>query len=123
MAGASPSARAIARRAAVLDEVAAVRARLRGPGGQDPAALAALSEDDDVVEMAAAVYALPEQFRELGSRTGLPLMWPWPAELWEGLADRRDQLLLAAALCAAAVERIDAAHTPTLSLVAKAGQE
>lgn len=123
MAGASPSARAIARRAAVLDEVAAVRARLRGPGGRDPATLAPLCEDDDVVEMAAAVYALPEQFREMGSRTGLPLMWPWPAELWQGLAARRDQLLLAAALCAAAVERLDAAQAPTLSLVGEVVQE
>lgn len=123
MAGAPPTARAIARRAAILEEVAATRARLRGPGGRDPATLAALSEDDDVVEMAAAVYALPEQFRELGTRTGLPLMWPWPAELWDGMADRREQLLQAAALCMAAVERLDTAQAPLLSLVAEVGQE
>ena len=78
-----------------------------------------------MVEMAAAVYAMPEQFRELGSRTGLPLMWPWPAPLFVGDADRREQLLLAAALCLAAVERRDAAAEmpPALTLVPQVGQK
>ena len=125
MATAPASARAIARRAAVLGELAAVRASLRGPGGGDPALLAALSEDDDMVEMAAAVYAMPEQFRELGARTGRPLMWPWPASLFLGDAGRRQQLLLAAALCLAAVERRDAAAEmpPALTLVSGVGQK
>lgn len=125
MAAAPFSERTIARRAAVLEELAGVREHLRGPDGRDPAQAAALAEDDDVVEMAAAVYAMPQQFRELGTRSGLPLMWPWPAKLFLGDADRREQLLLAAALCLVAVERRDAAVDlpPALTLVPEIGQK
>ena len=113
-------------RARLLAELAAVRDDLRGPDGSDPALSDPLGPEDDAVEMCAAVYALPDQFRELGSTTGMPLMWAWPARLFRGHMVRREQLLLAAALALAAVERLDIAaarRRRLLQLVPEVGQE
>ena len=91
--------------ARILAELACVREGLIGPDGRDPALSPPLGPEDDVVEMCAAVYAMPEQFREV-SRTGVPLMWSWPSKFYSRCG-RRDQLLLAGALILTAIERID----------------
>ena len=65
-----------------------------------------LSLEDDAVEMCAAVYALPDQFRERG-RSGTPLLWPWPWDLLQNGLSRRDELLLGAAMLLIAAERLD----------------
>jgi len=93
-------------RAELYAELAAVRDAVVGPDGMDPALCTALSLEDDAVEMCGAVYALPDQFRERG-RSGTPLMWPWPWDLFQSGMARRDELLLAAAMLLIAVERID----------------
>jgi hypothetical protein len=77
----------------------------------DPALSKALSLEDDAIEMCGAVYALPDQFRERG-RSGSPLMWPWPWDLFQSGMSRRDELLLAAAMLLIAVERIDRSERP-----------
>ena len=71
--------------------------------GEDVLAGAAAS---DAVEMCAAVYALPDQFRERG-RSGTPLLWPWPWELFQNGLSRREELLLGAAMLLIAAERLD----------------
>ena len=53
-------------RAALVEELVAIRDGMVGPDGFDPALSRPLSLDDDAVEMCAAVYALPDQFRERG---------------------------------------------------------
>ncbi len=97
--------RSTAHAARILAELASVRDGLVGPDGSDPAVSPPLGPEDNVVEMCAAVYAMPEQFREL-SRTGIPLMWSWPSKFYSQCG-RRDQLLLAGALILTAIERID----------------
>ena len=91
-------------RAALVDEMVAVRDRVIGPDGSDPALSRPLSLEDDAVEMCAAVYALPDQFRERG-RSGTPLLWPW--DLLQNGLSRRDELLLGAAMLLIAAERLD----------------
>jgi len=59
--------------------------------------------------MCAAVYAMPDQFREVGTKSGVPLMWAWPAKLFRGKLARREQLLMAAAMALVAIERLDLA--------------
>ena len=95
----------------VISELRVLRAQLRDPDGVDPAQSLPLSPEDDAVEICGAVYALPEPFREV-HRSGLPLLWPWPSDLYLGELSRRDELLLAAAYLIAAVERIDGAVNP-----------
>jgi len=96
-------------RAALVDELIAARAAAVGPDRGDPALSMPLTMEDDAVEMCAAVYALPVQFRELG-RSGIPLMWPWPRDLYQPGLARRDELILAAALMLIAAERLDRAQ-------------
>lgn len=88
------------------DELNTALALLRDPRGIHPSQASALSPHGDELEMCAAVYALPEDFRELG-RTGIPLLWPWPASTFRPSHSRRQQLLMAAAMLIAAVERLD----------------
>lgn len=110
---------------AVLAEVANVRATLTGPGGMDLAAERPSSPDDDAAQLSAAVYATPPQLREAG-RTGIPLMWPWPRSRYQADLPRRAELLLAAALLVAAVERLDrspAGRAGPLRLLAEADDQ
>lgn len=93
-------------RAALIDELTALRDVTVGPDQGDPALSRPLSMDDDSVQMCAATYALPQQFRELG-KSGIPLMWPWPWDLYRPDLARRDELLLAATLLLIAIERLD----------------
>lgn len=92
------------RRTAVLAEVIEIYGRLTDPNGR------ALNESNRQMAAgigpAAACYALPEFARDLGS-AGVPLLWTWPAESWAA-GDRRNELLLAAALALAAILE----HTP-----------
>jgi hypothetical protein len=93
-------------RAELIAELIAVRDEVVGPDGMDPALSRALSVEDDAIEMCGAVYALPDQFRERG-RSGTPLLWPWPWDLFQSGMSRRDELLLGAAMLLVAAERID----------------
>lgn len=93
-------------RAKLIAELIAVRDTVTGPDGMDPALSKPVSLEDDAVEMCGAVYALPDQFRERG-RSGTPLMWPWPWDLFRLGMTRRDELLLAAAMLLISAERID----------------
>lgn len=92
--------------ASVIGEIAIARQRLRGPDGADPACAAPLGPDDDTLEMCAAAYALPDGFREK-SRLGIPLAWAWPSSTFDSTLSRRDELIQAAAMLTAAVERLD----------------
>jgi hypothetical protein len=98
-------------RAELVAELVAIRDAVIGPDGMDPALSKALSLEDDAIEMCGAVYALPDQFRERG-RSGTPLMWPWPWDLFESGMSRRHELLLAAAMLMIAAERIDRLERP-----------
>ena len=96
-------------RSELIAELIAVRDAVVGPDGTDPALSTALSLEDDAIEMCGAVYALPDQFRERG-RSGTPLMWPWPWDLFQSGMARRDELLRGAAMLLIAAERIDRAE-------------
>ena len=54
----------------------------------------------------AAAYTLPDGFREKDS-AGIPLAWAWPSATFDPTLTRRDELLLAAAMITAAIERLD----------------
>lgn len=95
-------------RARVLAELAARREVLVGPDGVDPALSNRPSAGEDALELNAACLALPEYARELG-RSGTPLLWSWPSRTYRAGAERRAELLEAAALLIAAVERLDGA--------------
>lgn len=92
--------------AGVIGEIATARQRLRCPDGGDPACSAPLGPDDDTLEMCAAAYALPDGFREK-SQAGIPLAWAWPSSTFDMTLSRRDELIQAAAMLTAAVERLD----------------
>ena len=96
-------------RVALVDELLVTRTGLVGPDRKDPALGRPLSVEDDAVQMCAAVYALPSQFRETG-KSGIPLMWAWPWDLYQQGLARREELLLAAALLLSAVDRNDPAQ-------------
>ena len=96
-------------RSELIAELIAVRDAVVGPDGTDPALSTALSLEDDAIEMCGAVYALPDQFRERG-RSGTPLLWPWPWDLFQSGMARRDELLRGAAMLLIAAERIDRAE-------------
>lgn len=98
-------------RAALVAELIAVRDTVVGPGGSDPVLSAPVAVRDDAVELCAAVYALPAQFRDRG-RSGTPLLWPWPWDLFRGGLSRREELLLGAALMLLAAERLDRRAAP-----------
>jgi len=92
--------------ASVINEIAGARQRLLGPDGGDPAYSAPLGPDDDTLEMCAAAYALPDGFREK-SQAGIPLAWAWPSSTFDITLTRREELIQAAAMITAAVERLD----------------
>lgn len=95
-------------RARVLAELAARREVLLGPDGVDPVVSNRPSAGEDALELNAACLALPEYARELG-KSETPLLWSWPSRMYRTGAERRSELLGAAALLIAAVERLDAA--------------
>lgn len=90
----------------VLGETLVALESLRDPRGGHPTDAPALSAHVDELEMCAAVLAMPVDFRELG-RNGIPLLWPWPAGAYRPGRPRREEMLEAAALMLAAVERLD----------------
>jgi hypothetical protein len=90
----------------VISEIAAARQRLLGPDGGDPARSVPLGSDDDTLEMCAAAYTLPDGFREK-NHAGIPLAWAWPSSTFDNTLTRREELIQAAAMIAAAIERLD----------------
>lgn len=85
----------------VIEEIAAERRRQIEAEGWTP------EHDDSHVmgelAMAAACYAAPTMFARAD---GLPELWPWSREWWKP-KDRRRNLVIAAALIAAEIERLD----------------
>lgn len=105
----------------LLGETLAALELLQDPRGGHPVDAPALSAHVDELEMCAAVLAMPVDFRELG-RNGIPLLWPWPAGAYRPARPRREEMLEAAALMLAAVERLDrrmhcSRYRPNLHLV------
>lgn len=94
----------------VLRDLAAQREMLVDPDGRDPALSDRGSSGPDALELNAACLALPDYARELGV-AGTPLLWSWPGYTYTIGQNRRDELLQAAALLVAAVERIDMSAT------------
>lgn len=90
----------------VISEIAAARQRLLGPDGGDPACSTPLGPDDDTLEMCAAAYTLPDGFREK-SHAGIPLAWAWPSLTFDSTLTRGEELIQAAAMITAAIERLD----------------
>lgn len=103
---AAPQGERTTSRKRVLGELTTALESLRDPRGMHPVEALALSEHVDELEMCAAVLAMPVDFRELG-RNGVPLLWPWPAGTYRPAQSRREEMLDAAALIIAAVERLD----------------
>lgn len=91
----------------VIDEIAAERRRQIEQEGWTP------QHDDDEhdnseMAKAAACYALPAESRPASSLDAAPRLWPWSPEWWKPKGRRRD-LIRAAALIVAEIERIDRA--------------
>lgn len=71
--------------------------------------------------LAACVYAMPREEANSKHSSGVPVwrvMWPWDYE-WLKISDRRRDLVKAAALIAAEIERLDRVHSPTPSQAEK----
>jgi hypothetical protein len=64
---------------------------------------------NDELANAAASYALPVGLRAI-NEMGVPFAWPWPKEWWKPYSRRHD-LVRAAALLVAEIERMDRAET------------
>lgn len=64
-----------------------------------------LEYENDELARAAACYALPSGFRAINEMS-VPFAWPWPSEWWKPHGRRRD-LVRAAALIIAEIERLD----------------
>jgi nucleotide-binding universal stress UspA family protein len=90
-------------RAGIATEVIEMWTQLTGPEGNDLSRTARIIAG---IAPAAACYVMPSWARDRGA-TGVPPWWTWPAKSWLP-GDRRQELLLAAALALAAVEQ-----TPT----------
>jgi hypothetical protein len=106
-------------RAGIAAEVIEMWKQLTGPEGND------LSRTTQIVAgiaPAAACYVMPSWARDRGA-TDVPLWWIWPAGSWVS-GDRRQELLLAAALALAAVEHTGShgPQTPPLTLVRDADE-
>ena len=100
-------------RAGIANEVIEMWQQLTGPDGNDlsrtPRIIAGIAQ-------AAACYVMPSWARDRGA-TDIPLWWTWPAGRWVS-GDRRQELLLAAALALAAVEQTGAhGNPPPLTVV------
>lgn len=93
----------------VCDEVLDERFRQIHEEGYFPA------RDDqylaDQLSEAAACYTIPEYMREVTEK-GVPTLWPWSPEFWKPTPkNRRRELIKAAALLIAEIERVDRAST------------
>ena len=87
-------------RAGIATEVIEMWKQLTGPEGNDLSRTARIVAG---IAPAAACYVMPTWARDRGA-TDIPLWWTWPAGSWVS-GDRRQELLLAAALALAAVEQ------------------
>lgn len=96
--------------------------RLEGPDGRPLADRLAAWRPG--VALASACYLAPPELRDPGG-VGLPLWWVWPADSWSA-GDRREELLLGAALALAAVsdegQATSAQTSPRLRVVTTADQ-
>ncbi len=95
----------------VIAEIGAERERQRADEGWTP-------EHDDThdkgeMALAAGCYAL-NAARERFADGVVPIFWPWAREWWKPKTRRRD-LVRAAALIVAEIERIDRASTERLA--------
>lgn len=77
-----------------------------------PAARAA-----EALSLAAACHLLPEQLREIGSRSGVPSLWAWPATAWTTHTAREDELVTAIALTIVLIEMVDGGIRPDLTVL------
>lgn len=93
------------RHAKVIDLVQAARNDLVDYDQMDPARSTRPTALPSLV-MAAAVYFLPAEMREL-SRTGVPFLWAWPSASWRQLPRRIDEQATATAMTLAALEIYD----------------
>ena len=93
-------------RAGIATEVIEMWKQLTGPEGNDLSRTARIAAG---IAPAAACYVMPTWARDRGA-TGVPPWWIWPARNWVS-GERRQELLLAAALALAAVEQTDS-HGP-----------
>jgi len=100
-------------RAGIATEVIEMWTQLTGPDGNDLSRTARIVAG---IAPAAACYVMPSWARDRGA-TDIPLWWTWPAGSWIS-GDRRQELLLAAALALAAVEQTPAhGQPPPLTVV------
>ena len=106
-------------RGAITARMCRLRDELVGPTPGDPGR-STRSSAVDALAFTGACYALPVYARELG-RHQVPLLWPWPRGLYRQ-HERGLELLLAAAMLLAEIERQDrATGTVTAGLTAVAG--
>ena len=94
-------------RAGIATEVIEMWKQLTGPDGNDLSRTARISAG---IAPAAACYVMPSWARDRGA-TDIPPWWTWPAASWVA-GDRRQELLLAAALALAAVEQTPPTDNP-----------
>jgi hypothetical protein len=100
-------------RAGIAAEVIELWTQLTGPDGNDLSRTARIAAG---IAPAAACYVMPSWARDQGA-TDIPLWWTWPPGSWVS-GDRRQELLLAAALALAAVEQAGTnGQPPPLTLV------
>lgn len=105
-------------RAGIATEVTEMWKQLTGPEGNDLSRTARIVAG---IAPAAACYVMPSWARDRGV-ANVPMWWTWPAGSWVS-GERRQELLLAAALALAAVEQAGPAQPPsTLTLVRDADE-
>jgi hypothetical protein len=102
-------------RAGIATEVIEMWKQLTGPEGNDLSRTARIAAG---IAPAAACYVMPTWARDRGA-TGVPPWWIWPARNWVS-GERRQELLLAAALALAAAEE-NMAHEPLAPTLAVVG--
>ena len=95
-----------ARTGPITARICRLRDELVGPTPGDPGR-STRSSAVDALAFTGACYALPVYARELG-RHQVPLLWPWPRGLYRQ-HERGLELLLAAAMLLAEIERQDRA--------------
>jgi hypothetical protein len=106
-------------RGAITARICRLRDELVGPTPGDPGR-STRSSAVDALAFTGACYALQVYAREVG-RHQIPLLWPWPRGLYRQ-HERGLELLLAAAMLLAEIERQDrATGTVTAGLTAVAG--
>ena len=96
-------------RAGIATEVTEMWKQLTGPEGNDLSRTARIAAG---IAPAAACYVMPTWARDRGA-TDVPPWWIWPARNWVP-GERRQELLLAAALALAAAEE-NMAHASALT--------